>query len=222
MLLRRRPHISYNPYFLIPFLLWVVAGGVLMICYSRRELFAFVNGHYSGIGDTLMYYATMIGQAEVIVPVLLVVMLIPAYRTRFYFINATLCNVVPLLISQLMKTYFNLPRPLKYFHDPTWAHILPNWPYLHDRSFPSGHSEGAFSFLCFLALLLPARYRKWGILLFLFALSVCYSRLYLAAHFFEDVYVGSIVGVLFTTIVFSIIKNNKELFLSKKKPDIYA
>lgn len=215
--MRKRLHISYNLYFFIPFLLWVIGGGILMSKYTRRELFETINNHYNPTADVVMYYITMLGQAEVIVPVLALVMLIPAYRTRWYFITATLTNVIPLLAEQLMKTYYNLPRPLKYYNDPTWAHILPHWPYLHDRSFPSGHSEGAFCFLYFLALLLPKRYAFFGLLLFIPALAVCYSRVYLAAHFFEDVYVGSIIGVVGAGIVYSILKNNKELFYRKKK-----
>jgi membrane-associated phospholipid phosphatase len=89
-------------------------------------------------------------------------------------------------------------------------HYRPEWPVLLERSFPSGHSEGAFSFLCFLSLLLPYRYNKLGILFFLLALTVCYSRIYLAAHFFEDVYAGSIIGTVATTLIFSFMVRYKK------------
>ena len=42
------------------------------------------------------------------------------------------------------------------------------------------------------------------------AILVGYSRIYLSQHFFEDVYAGSIIGVVITIIVyFSINKINK-------------
>ncbi len=220
--MRKRLQISYNPYFLVPFLLWVIGGGILCASYTKKEIFVAINSHYSNVADTVMYHLTMIGQAEVIVPVLALVMLIPAYRNSWYFITALLSNTIPLLIEQGLKTFFNSPRPLKYFHNPGWVHIVPTWPYLYDRSFPSGHTEGAFCFLCFLSLLLPKGYRAWGALFFVIALSVGYSRIYLTAHFFADVYAGSIIGVVMCTIIFSILKKNKGFFFGKKKPANYA
>ena len=45
---------------------------------------------------------------------------------------------------------------------------------------------------------------------FLIALLVGYSRVYLSQHFFEDVYVGSIIGVSVTLVVYYLLsKMNK-------------
>lgn len=150
-----------------------------------------------------MYYLTWIGQGSVIIPVLALIMLIPAFRNLWYFFTALLCNIIPFFLEQLLKSLFHHPRPHLLYYDRPWIHSLPHWPYLLDRSFPSGHSEGAFSFLCFLSLLLPPRYNKMGFVFFVLALAVCYSRIYLAAHFFEDVYAGSIIGAVTTTLIFS-------------------
>jgi membrane-associated phospholipid phosphatase len=193
----------------------VVAGGIALMVFSRQVLFATVNTHYTDIADTVMYYITCMGQVEVIIPVLLLVFFIPAYRNWWYIISALLCNLVPLLIQQMLKVYFSHPRPLFYFKHAKWIHFLHSWPELLQWSFPSGHSEGAFSFFCFLSLLLPAKYNKLGFLFFLLALSVCYSRLYLAAHFFDDVYAGSIVGTVVTTLVFAVMNKYKDHFYRK-------
>lgn len=193
----------------------MVAGGALMVKYNSYELFAAVNTRYNDTANVIMYYTTWIGQAEVIIPVLALVMLIRGYGNLWYFVAASVSNLVPLLIEQLLKTYFNTQRPLKYFYHPSWIHVMPDWAHLYDRSFPSGHSEGAFSFMCFLGLILSQRYKKWGFLFFLLGLSVCYSRMYLAAHFFKDVYVGSIIGVVVSTIIFSILNHYKGRFFKE-------
>ena len=216
MLLPKRSQISYNPYFLFPFFTWVVAGGLLLVCCNKKELFDMANSHYNEVTDSFMYYITMMGQAEVIIPVLALVMLVPAYRNMWYFVTATVSNVIPLLLQQLLKSFFDFPRPLKYFHNPSWAHVMPDWPHLYSRSFPSGHSEGAFSFFCFLSLLLPRRYQPFGLLFFVLGLLVCYSRIYLAAHFFEDVYVGSIIGALITMFIFTVMNKYKGLFFKQE------
>jgi len=150
-----------------------------------------------------MYYATSLGEGGVIVTILALLMLFKKFRNWNYALTAFFTNIIPFLTEQVLKTFFYRPRPLSLYHYRYWVHIGQDWPSLFTRSFPSGHSEGAFSLLCFLSFLLPEGYRKFGFLFFLIALSVCYSRIYLGAHFFEDVYVGSIIGMVFSTFIYS-------------------
>lgn len=109
---------------------------------------------------------------------------------------------LPSLLSQFLKSeFFNLePRPVTYFSaTPGLVHHVPGvelWTY---NSFPSGHTITAFSIaLTLLYLFAPRRVWTWSVLLFAWACSVGYSRMYLAEHFFKDVYGGAIIGVLAT------------------------
>ncbi len=181
----------------------------MLLSFSKQQLFASVNMHYTPLADTLMYYITFMGQPEIIIPTLVGLMLLPQFRTKWYFLTAVAANITPLLMQQWIKRMFHAPRPLNYFNRANWIHYLPQWPELLRDSFPSGHSQGAFSFFCFLSLLLPAKYKRFGSLFFVLAIMVCYSRLYLAAHFFKDVYFGSIIGATTTTLLFSVMQSLK-------------
>jgi membrane-associated phospholipid phosphatase len=44
---------------------------------------------------------------------------------------------------------------------------------------------------------------------------VGYSRMYVAAHFFADVYVGSILGVSFTLLVIALMRRYEHLFFKR-------
>jgi membrane-associated phospholipid phosphatase len=189
---------------------------MLLLAFSRQQLFYTINTHYSAIGDAIMYYTTWLGEGQVIVAALLLLLVFPYFRNWWYFTTALLCNIIPFLVQQWLKILFDAPRPRLLFYDRLWMHYSPDWPVLLHNSFPSGHSEGAFSFFCFLSLILPDRYKKIGFLFFLLALSVCYSRVYLAAHFFEDIYAGSILGALMTMIIYSILYKYKDRFFNKK------
>jgi membrane-associated phospholipid phosphatase len=149
------------------------------------------------------------GQAQVIVPVLLLLMAFPAFRNWWYLITAVVCNIVPFLISQGIKSWLDWPRPLNLYNHAPWIHFSQNWPEFLYRSFPSGHSEAAFSMFCFLSLLLMPEYKPYGFLFFLLALSVAYSRMYLAAHFFSDVYAGSILGTIITVVAYTLMAQLK-------------
>ncbi len=212
----QKPHTSYNLYFLLPFLTWVIIGGAIQLLYTQEEIFKAINGTHNDVLDHLMYYGTYVGEGAVISSVLLVLMfLIPSLRNWWYFTAALLSNVIPSLLTQVIKRSINAPRPLNVFNEAGWIHILPDWPRHMSNSFPSGHTCGAFTFVTFLALLLWPRYKYFGIVLFLLGLLVAYSRVYLAVHFFKDVYVGSIIGTVATLLIVALMNRYKSLFFKK-------
>jgi hypothetical protein len=163
-----------------------------------------------------MPYITSMGEALFIIVVLTALMVFKERnRNLWYFIAATLSGVLPAVISQLIKSAESAPRPLKVLDKVSWIHILPEWPRLMERSFPSGHTTGAFSLFCFIALILPYKSRWYGALFFTLALSVAYSRMYLAAHFFVDVYAGSILGAGFSLLVVTVMNTCSHYFFPK-------
>ncbi len=211
----QKPYTSYNSYYIILFLLWVVVGGILQYFYTPEELFKAVNLNYSSTMDVLMYYFTMLGEGVVTTLVLLILLGISAYRNWWYFIAALASNLLPSFLIQYIKSSVGAPRPLKYFAEADWIHILPHWQHAFERSFPSGHTTSAFCFFTFISFLLTPRYRPWAIAFFALALTVAYSRMYLAVHFFADVYVGSIIGTAFTMLVFLVMNKYQAAFFKK-------
>jgi membrane-associated phospholipid phosphatase len=193
-----------------------VVGAVLLATHTKIELFTYINTRHAAITDTLMYNITWMGQPQIIIPVLVLMLAFERYRNWWYATATFMCQVTPLIILRLLKSYFDAPRPLNFFKNAPWVHHSEKWPIYMHLSFPSGHSEGAFAFFCFLSLLLPPTYRRFGFLFFLLAFSVCYSRVYLAAHFFADVYVGSIIGLVICTVMFSVMENAKPRFFKEK------
>lgn len=211
----QKPYTSYNTYFLVPFITWVVVGGILLLSFDKETLFKAINLNYSSWADVVMLYTTKLGEGIIGTLILLVLFGYKQFRNWWYVVAALACNVLPSFIIQILKSGVGAPRPLKYFDHASWIHILPDWHHVTQRSFPSGHTCAAFSLFTFLAFLLPKKYRPYGIVLFLIALFVGYSRVYLAAHFFWDVYVGSIIGTLFTIFTFMVMNLYQHKFFRK-------
>lgn len=95
--------------------------------------------------------------------------------------------------SGLMKPYFERLRPC---HDPRWEGML----HLYGRcgglyGFVSSHAANTFGLATFLTLKLGKKQKAiaW---LFLYALIVSYTRIYLGVHYPLDLFFGAIVGVL--------------------------
>ena len=215
---KKRPYSSYNMFFIIPFILWVVTGSIILYYADKGTVFRLVNTHYSAIGDVLMYYMTWVGEGVFITATLISMMVfVPTFRNWWYFITAALCNGIPPLVSQWVKHAMNKPRPLKYFNGADWIHMQPNWEKLFTQSFPSGHTTGAFAMFCFFAMLLPEKSKRLGLLFFVLAVGVGYSRMYLAAHFFQDVYFGSILGTGLSILFFAVMNLMKPYFFKEHK-----
>ncbi len=97
--------------------------------------------------------------------------------------------LVSVLINDLTKVAFHLPRPFQL--DPS-IYVLPA---AMERSFgfPSGHSQGAFLVWPFLALQTKDR-SKWLPIAYALACCIGLSRLVLGVHWPLDVVGGALIG----------------------------
>ncbi|NVJ87418.1 MAG: phosphatase PAP2 family protein [Algoriphagus sp.] len=95
--------------------------------------------------------------------------------------------------SGLMKPYFERLRPC---HDPRWDGLI----HTYERcgglyGFASSHAANTFGMTVFLILKLKGKLKGMG-WLFLYAIFVSYTRIYLGVHYPLDLLVGGLVGVL--------------------------
>ncbi len=123
------------------------------------------------------------------------------------------------LMTQIVKRIVNAPRPVTYFADnyPDITLPLVNGVHIsHHYSFPSGHTTTFFA-LFFALCIIGTQYiysrpdkkktlfaALWQIFCFLFAALGAYSRIYLSQHFATDILGGMCVGLLITTLLYSL------------------
>lgn len=115
----------------------------------------------------------------------------PVFRKRAVVFLLTMA--VAGLLLNLAKDVFERARPLERFkHDIAQGKIVIYTPYekLSARSFPSGHSQAAFTAATFLFLYR----RRFGVILFSCAGVVAVSRIYVGSHFPLDIMAGSAFG----------------------------
>lgn len=187
--------IAYGPlglYLLLCGIWWIVGAGFI-ISTTPEELFAPINTLHSPWADKIMVWITRLGEAPAIVGIGIMIILLKKGQYKLPEILLIIGILsLPSIVTSILKSWANAPRPLTVFAGADWVHTVDGYKNNFHRSWPSGHSTGAFA----LFFLLVREVHKYyaAILFFCMAMFVAYSRIYLSQHFFEDVYAGSIVG----------------------------
>jgi membrane-associated phospholipid phosphatase len=184
-----------NFWFFIPYLIFLLFAGILLTNIPKPELHILSNKANSPFFDSFFKYATSLGNGAMI-GVLFVVLLFFKYRYAFAFLAGSLA--ASLVVNLFKKVVFHdMYRPSKYFElfESYQLHFVEGVKLHELQSLPSGHTATAFNLFLTMALLTKNNVLK--LFLFIMALLVSYSRVYLSQHFLIDITLGSVIGVLF-------------------------
>ena len=187
-----------NRAFFLLYAVLLAVVGVLQLQDTQETLMQWVNVRNSPAADVFFTYATYFGDGAffVIVCILLVI-----YNRRIgamAFASFALSSLTSLFMKAVV--FPERLRPLKYFEHSTYQYrIIKGLEIYSYNSFPSGHTTTAFAVFSLLAFLDKNKGRSWVFLLL--AALTGYSRVYLFQHFVEDAYVGSLIGMASSVIV---------------------
>lgn len=201
--------IKENHLFFVLMLCFTLVGGVFQLMNSQWELIFFFSAHRSGAGDFFFKHITKAGEFY---PYLVLCILFLFIRFRLTFLLAGMGGMVS-LISYLLKGFFEHARPAQILEKSGMMEFIRFVDGVDLNvgmtSFPSGHTLSAFALYGLMAFLIPDK--RWGgILMFLMALSIGISRIYLVQHFPIDVYVGALCGVLIAMGAYQLHKSYPE------------
>lgn len=209
--------INQNRIFLAFYLLFVVSGGVLLLLTNKHDLHIVFNQFHYPFLDPLFYYFTYLGDGIMAVLVF-VIFLSVKYR---YALIIGISNLLSASVTQLLKhtVFDDVYRPKKFFEGIHDLYFVPGVENYSFNSFPSGHTTCAFALYFSLAMI--TKNKSIELFLFFLALMVAYSRVYLSQHFFEDIYAGSLIGVLTTILVYYYIQRSNKVCLNKSVRHIF-
>lgn len=202
-----------NKYFLIPYLVTLIIGGILLIIYTKPELHILSNKYNSVFFDFFFKYTTSLGNG-VMIAILFIILLFAKFRYAFAFlIIGLLTSAVVNILKKLVLD--NIYRPSKYFelYETYQLHFVDGVKLHSLQSFPSGHTGTSFNVFLTLAIITKNKFLK--LTYFILAALVAYSRVYLSQHFMIDIVVGSIIAVILTLFIFNWFNNIDKMWLDK-------
>jgi len=213
--------IRVNKYFLLPFILSISLFSALLGIYGNERLFLHLNGFHSKFADFFFLISTNLGDG-IIAFFLVVILLWVSFRDALTFLVITI--LITIAVTILKNVFFpEFYRPVAYFEYTEVVRLVTGYDPPMYCTFPSGHSATAFSVYFYLAMLSKKQVVKF--FLFVVAFLVAYSRIYLSAHFPEDVAVGSSIAVTITILCYYFGQQLKSGRLNKKlvfKPKIFV
>lgn len=171
----------------------LIVLGVVALSYSNKEqVFLLLNNQHSDAGDLVLKYFTYVGDGVFMAALGVIMLLIGKRKLGVLLILSFLLSG---LLAQTIKRIEQRPRPgLHFSKNPEVIHRVEEKLLTGRNSFPSGHTTTAFAMFSLLAFATRNKF----IQLFFFAVAVIvgYSRIYLGAHFAEDVLAGAAVGFI--------------------------
>jgi len=172
----------------------------------ERDLFFWLNGTHTAFLDTVMW--SFKG-----VYIWLPAFFVPVY---FFFRRRRECLPATLAICLMFALACIIPA---YFFKPVFARFRPtNHPLFMDYitllngykagglyGFISGHATNAFGYATLSSLLV--KNRIYTLAIFLWAILMAYSRVYMGAHFLSDVVAGLFVGILLGWAIYALYRH---------------
>lgn len=186
-------------YFFIPFLAWIVLGACAMLLTDQEELHLLINRLNHSWLDPFFKYITYLGDGAFAA---FIVLLGLVYKLRYGAIG-----LISLLmasgITQALKRFVFADefRPIKVLGQINELHLVEGISMHTHHSFPSGHATVALMTFLFLSLLF--KHRVAQVVCIALGWLAAISRVYISQHFFEDVYVGSVIGTITTLVLFA-------------------
>jgi undecaprenyl-diphosphatase len=196
-------------FLIIVYALWQITDEIVIEKKTGfdHKVFEALSGYTSPFATDLMLILTFFGSALFILPAYFLLAAIVYYfkKNRFLSIAIITVGLFSRLLLFLIKNIFRRERPLQKLTDE-----------VHGFSYPSGHSFSSFAFyglvIYFIWKTNLDNIWKWilTILLFLFACSIAFSRIYLHVHFASDVLAGFCLSIIWLGISLWILEKTQK------------
>ena len=167
-----------------------------------QSIFLFINQHlWNSCMGFAMFVLTQLGNGYFLLPLVISGLLIFDRRNALRVIVISMIAILfGGIIVHILKELVQRPRPLAESLFEAININVCGRKLCGENSFPSGHSQIAFS----TAAVLSGYYKKRWLLFYLLAGLTAFSRVYIGVHYPFDIIAGSVIGYLSAKLVLTI------------------
>lgn len=197
-----------RPYVIDKELQWLIAIylvvlGMITVLTDHGDVVLWINARHTVQGDLFFKYWTYLGDGIILALVALYFLFTHLWRFYFMLLSIALQTVFVHIFKQWL--YAGEPRPKTFFEDQIdQLNFVEGVTVRGYDSFPSGHTATAF--VLGMVLIWTSKNLYWRFVLFVSAILVGVSRIYILQHFARDVFFGSIFGILAVLLAWQILR----------------
>lgn len=180
-----------NKNFFIGYFLLMIIAVFILVCYSKADGFILMNPLHSDFLNQIFIPLTYLGDGIFVIVLGVVLFFL---KKRFLGLMILSSYLLSGIIAQVLKYFITEPRPSLYLEGTNYPYFIDEVTLRNFHSFPSGHTASAFALAAILSF--PVKNKSYSIFFLMMATSVGYSRMYLGQHFMDDVFAGSLIGIL--------------------------
>lgn len=152
-----------------------------------------IQSIHNSVMDVMMPLISAIADHGVIWFLIAALLLIKKDYRKYSFMIIISMGVAFVIGELILKPLVGRARPC---HINEWIPLLIQAP--DSFSFPSGHTASSFT----AATILYLCNRKWGIIAFVLAGMIAFSRMYLYVHYPTDILAGIVLGIFSALLVY--------------------
>lgn len=162
-----------------------------------EELFLLINGFHNSFGDFVMFWMS---EKFIWIPLylLFIFLIYRQYKLKKTLIIILSAAIMIALSDQISVHFFkNVFQRLRPCHDPTLIDLvhLVKGKCGGQYGFISSHAANTFAISVFMIKLIGKEYKYFKSIILIWAILICFSRIYLGVHFPGDVVIGVLIGI---------------------------
>ncbi len=184
----------------------------------HRAMNAYVGNQYV---DSFFAYITHLGDGAFAFLVAIIFLFFNIRKSVYILLSYAGAGIVSFILKHWI--YYEVTRPhfVFQYYVREELKLIDGVDVMAKHSFPSGHALSAFAL--FFCLLFVSRSHFLKIIFFTLAVLAAYSRVYLSQHWLIDIYVGSIIGVCFSLLFYTVFYHtNKWQHLNTTLPELLS
>lgn len=184
----------------------------------HRAMNAYVGNQYV---DSFFAYITHLGDGAFAFLVAIIFLFFNIRKSVYILLSYAGAGIVSFVLKHWI--YYEVTRPhfVFQYYVREELKLIDGVDVMAKHSFPSGHALSAFAL--FFCLLFVSRSHFLKIIFFTLAVLAAYSRVYLSQHWLIDIYVGSVIGVCFSLLFYTVFYHtNKWQHLNTTLPELLS